>query len=541
MSANPLAATTADPIVQQIQARLGAAQSREALAFASHFFRRVGADDLAARTPEIWVSLILGLLEFIRVRKPGVPSVRVFNPSMERDGWESVHTAIDIVTDDMPFLVDSVGIAITQANLLSYMVIHPVYSIGRDPGGHVLNLSAEGGKGKVESVMHFEIDRVAEPAERARLEQSIRTALNDVAQSVNDWQAMRDKMTAIAAGLNERNAPIGAEGVAEAQEFLRWAVDDNFTFLGYREYCVATVGGEDVLHAVEGSGLGILRASERSVAPRSLKSLAAAELPQSGSMDAIILTKTNARASVHRPGYMDYIGVLKFDEQGVPVIEQRFLGLFTSGAYARRPWEIPLVRRKFDAVMERSGLRRDSHSGKDLRNIVENLPREELFQSGEDELFATSMGILQLQSRARSRLFVRRDKYGRFFSCLVFLPRDRFTADVRERIEALLKRTFKGESLDSTIQVGESPLARLHLVIRPKPAKNPSSTPPSLKPRSPRSCATGTTNCATSSCNGTARKRASSWPIVLVVPCRPATSKKSAHTSPPRTSRPPRG
>ncbi|HXD83963.1 MAG TPA: NAD-glutamate dehydrogenase domain-containing protein, partial [Rudaea sp.] len=225
--------------------------------------------------------------------------------------------------------------------------------------------------------------------------------------------------------------------------------------------------------AVDGSGLGILRGSERSVAPRSLKSLAARDLPQSGAIDAIILTKTNARASVHRSGYMDYIGVIEFDAAGVPVAERRFLGLFTSSAYARRPWEIPLVRHKFEAVMDRSGLRRDSHSGKNLRHILETLPRDELFQAGEDELFATAIGVLGLQGRARARLFVRRDKYGRFFSCLAFVPRDRFTADVRERIEGLLKDTFRGERLDSTISVGESALARLHLIVRPKPGEKP--------------------------------------------------------------------
>jgi glutamate dehydrogenase len=473
MSASPaVASSPVDAILQQIQSRLGATQSREALAFASHFFRRVSADDIAARPLEQWVGLVLGLLDFVRVRKSGAPSIRVFNPTLEQNGWETTHTVIDILTDDMPFLVDSVGIAIAQANLLAHAVVHPVYSIERDPGGHVLSLAPEGsGKGKVESLMHFEVDRIGEPAERARLEQSIRTALGDVTACVADWQAMRDKMLAIAADMNERNSPIGAEGVAEAQEFLRWVVADHFTFLGYREYQVAAVDGEEVLQAVEGSGLGILHSSERSVAPRSLKSLAARDLPQSGAIDAIILTKTNARASVHRPGYMDYIGVLKFDDKGVPVIEQRFLGLFTSGAYARRPWEIPMVRRKHDAVLERSGLRRDSHSGKDLRHILETLPRDELFQAGEDELFVTAAGVLQLQGRARSRLFVRRDKYGRFFSCLVYIPRDRFTPEVRERIESVLKRAFHGERVDSTIQLGESALARLHLIVRPRPGE----------------------------------------------------------------------
>jgi glutamate dehydrogenase len=475
MNAIPNAApSAADAILQQIQSRLGAAQSREAQAFASHFLRRVSADDLAARPVETWTNLVLGMLEFIRVRRPGSPSVRVFNPSTEQNGWESTHTVVDIITDDMPFLVDSVGIAITQANLVAHTAIHPVYNIERDPGGHVLSLSPEGGgKGRIESVMHFEVDRIGEPAERTRLEHCIRNALGDVAACVGDWKAMREKMLAIAEGMNEQNAPVGAEGIAEAKEFLRWVADDHFTFLGYREYHVASANGEEVLQAAEGSGLGILRSSERSVAPRSLKTLAARDLQQSGATDAIILTKTNARSSVHRPGYMDYIGVLKFNDKGVPVIEQRFLGLFTSGAYARRPWEIPMVRRKHDAVLERSGLRRDSHSGKDLRHILETLPRDELLQASEDELFATATGILQLQGRSRSRLFLRRDKYGRFFSCLVFIPRDRFDAGIRDRIETMFKRAFHGERVDSTVQVGESPLARLHLIVRPKSGDKP--------------------------------------------------------------------
>ena len=465
------APSAADSILQQVMQRLGSAPSAQV--FATHFLRRISADDLAARSVDDWTGMIRGMLDFVRVRKPGVPNVRVFNPARESDGYETTHTVVDIMTDDMSFLVDSVGIAIDQAGLGVHVVIHPVYGVERDAGGHVLRLAAEGSGGKSESLMHFEIDRMAEPSERAQLEKSIRNVLEDVAQCYDDWASMRQTMLSIADDMGKQKLPISAEGVAEAQEFLRWAAADHFTFLGYREYAVANVGGEEVLQAVEGSGLGILRGIERSLAPRSLKSLAARDLPQSGALDAIILTKTNARARVHRPGYMDYIGVLKFNDAGVPIAEQRFLGLFTSGAYTRRPWEVPLVRQKYEAVMTRSGLRRDSHSGKNLRHILETLPRDELFQSSEDDLLAAATGILQLQGRARSRLFVRRDTYGRFFSCLVFIPRDRFTADIRDRIEDLLKREFHGEGVDSSIQLGESPLARLHLVVRPKPGEKP--------------------------------------------------------------------
>ncbi len=353
-------------------------------------------------------------------------------------------------------------------------MIHPVYFIARDAGGHLLNLAVDDtNKGNAESIMHVEVDKLTELGGLEELHNAISAALHDVELCVDDWPAMRQKMRDMAEELGQWRLPLDAEGVNEAQEFLRWAAEDHFTFLGYREYHVVKKDNDEVLEASPKTGLGILRTVDRAVAPRSLKGLVAHELRQSGKADAIIMTKTNARSTVHRSGYMDYIGVLEFDAAGKPQVEHRFLGLFASGAYSRRPWEIPLVRRKYESVMARSGFKRDSHSGKTLRNIIETLPRDELFQSGENELFDTAIGIMGLRGRSRSRLFVRRDKYGRFFSCLVFIPRDRFNTDVRERIEALLKRAFHGERLDSTIQIGESTLARVHMVIRPKPGDKP--------------------------------------------------------------------
>src|SRR5690606_6682620 len=167
-------------------------------------------------------------------------------------------------------------------------------------------------------------------------------------------------------------------------------------------------------------------------------------------------------------GYMDYIGVLEFDANGSIIGEQRFLGLYTSSAYNRRPWEIPLVRERHEYVMRKSGLAPNSHSGKALRHILETLPREELFQSSPEDLYRTATGVLSLQERVRSRLFLRRDRYGRFFSALVYIPRERFNTDVRLRIEAMLREALHGEHVDSSVVLGESPLAQLHLIVRPK-------------------------------------------------------------------------
>ncbi len=465
--------TSVESILALLSTRLAGSRLPDAQAFTGEFLRRVPGDELAGRSAEEWVALALAVLDFVHERRAGTTKIRVANAVDGEHAFENTRTLIDVVTDDAPFLVDSVGMAIKSCAAEVQAIIHPMLRVQRDAEGRLLSIATDAGDdGTRESVMHFEVDRIAEPAELERMRQTIAAALDDVRAAVSDWQAMRSRMLAIADGLPQGMSPVGAAGVAEAQEFLRWAADDNFTFLGCRQYRVEKSGADEVLQAVDGSGLGILKASERSLAPRSLKTLVAKELPQSGSMDAIILTKTNARASVHRPGYMDYIGVLEFDAAGVPVVEHRFLGLFTTTAYMARPQDVPLVRRKVEVVLQRSGLRRDSHSGKALRHVLEMLPRDELFQCSEDELYDIAAGILALRERPRTRLFVRRDKYGRFYSCLVYLPRDRFNTDVRERIEATLKNAFHGERIDSAIQVGESPLAMLHMVIRPTPGEH---------------------------------------------------------------------
>jgi glutamate dehydrogenase len=461
--------TLLDPILDALAERLPAPRHADAAAFARRFFARMPADELAARAPELWAALLADLIEFVRERKPGAPKLRIFNPQLGEGGWDSAHTVVQIVNDDMPFLVDSVSMAVAACELQLHAIVHPVVKIQRDPGGHVLKI----GDGADESIMHLEIDRLAEPEDLRRVSDSILHALADVRACVRDWTPMRERMLSTIAAMGERPLPIGDDARREAQEFLRWVADDHFTFLGYREYRRDDSSGEDLLHAVQGTGLGILAGKDAQAKPRPLKNLAATHMPQSGAVGTLILTKTNARASVHRPGYMDYIGVLVFDESGRAVAEHRFLGLYTSSAYASRPWTIPLVRQRYEYVMRESGLAPNSHSGKSLRHILESLPRDELFQATEQELFATATGILGLQERTRTRLFLRRDRYGRFYSVLLYIPRDRYNTDVRLRTEALLREALHGERLDTNVQMGDSPLAQLHMIVRPRSGDMP--------------------------------------------------------------------
>ncbi len=451
-----------DPVFAAIRKRAGKAREKDAIAFASAFYMRMTEEELPMHGADGWAALANDFLDFARNRKPGTPSVRLFNPTLAKQGWESPHTVLQIVNDDMPFLVDSVMMALAERGVGVHVMGHPVVRIARDRSGKLTAV----GEGEVESMMHLEIDRQS-AADSAAIEAAIRTVLADVRSIVEDWPAMRQKMLEVTVDVAKRRMPVSDAGRKEAQEFLRWAADDHFTFLGYREYRVRKEGKEEVLAADAGSGLGLLRGRE-STRPRKLTTLAAHYMPQSGSVDALILTKTNARATVHRPGYMDYIGVLSFDADGRAIAEQRFIGLYTSSAYTRRPWEIPLVRERHEYVMQSSGLQPTGHSGKALRHILEKLPRDELFQSTGPELYQLASGILNLQERVRSRLFLRHDRYGRFYSVLAYIPRDRYNTEIRLRIEAMLKDALHADRVDSTIQLGDSPLAQLHILVRPR-------------------------------------------------------------------------
>ena len=468
-------AANLEPILAALGKRVAKKELAEAKAFVGAFYQRMDVEEIRQHSAESWAELAADMLEFVRTRKRGKASVRLFNPTQKKDGWESGHTVLQIANDDMPFLVDSVIMKLAELGIGVHVLGHPVMRLTRDKAGKLIQV----GEGEAESIMHLEIDRNPQAA-LAGIRAAIDGVLADVRAIVADWEPMQAKMREVAESLSSRRDFGSEEERREAQEFLRWAADEHFTFLGYREYNVVRAGGkgkakgkdkdkEDVLVADVDTGLGLLRDQDAGE-PRPLSTLAAHKSPKSGAPDALILTKTNARATVHRPGYMDYIGILRFDNKGMPVAEDRFLGLYTSSAYTRRPWDIPLVRQRYDYVMRQSGLDPNSHSGKALRHILETLPREELFQSSSEELFRTCMGILGLQERVRSRMFLRRSHYGRFYSALVYIPRDRMSTQVRRRIEAMLRDALDGVQVDTSVQIGASPLAQLHIIVRPNPA-----------------------------------------------------------------------
>jgi glutamate dehydrogenase len=473
MSSKPDEAKAAliEKTVEHARAKLHGEQARRLETFIRLYYEDVAADDLLERSVGDLYGAALAHLNFGARRTRGTPKVRAYTPQLEEHGWTSTHTVVEIVNDDMPFLVDSVSMELNRLGSGVHLIIHPVVRVRRDDEGRMLEVlphDADAPDCQLESFIHAEIVRESDPAHLEQVRVGLERVLADVRAAVEDWPAMMERGREVVARLAEHPPPVEAEELAEATALLEWILDHHFTFLGYHAYDLVQADGENALRRVAGTGLGILRDSDPDPGVVKLGP-EAQELARE--KEILVLTKANSRATVHRPSYLDYLGVKRFDESGEVVGEDRFLGIYTSSAYSARPDEIPLLRRKVRRVRERSGLPPGSHADKALVEVLETYPRDELFQISDDELFETAMGILHLGERQRVRLFVRRDRFGRFLSCLVFVPRDRFNTQVREVIQGILVDTFNGVSVDYNVRLSESVLARLHYVIHTRPGE----------------------------------------------------------------------
>ncbi|MDQ3946292.1 MAG: NAD-glutamate dehydrogenase [Actinomycetota bacterium] len=449
--------------VAHARARLSAPQAEMVASFLHRYWERVAPEDLVGRDPVDVYGAGLAHLHLAEKRPPGQPRVRIYTPAFDEHGWASPHSVVEITTDDMPFLVDSVSMELSRQGVGLHLVVHPVVPVARDGDGRLI---AVGGEGTMpEAFLHLEIDRQPSPARMAELRDELLRVLADLRAAVEDWPAMRAQARATAAELQERPPPIDPDLVSEAGDLLRFLADDHFVFLGFRDYDLVTRDGETVLEVVPGSGLGILREAER--APSQSFSRVPTHLRDRSRMadHPVNLTRSSSRSTVHRPGALDYVGVVRYDASGTAVGERRFLGLYTSAVHKAPTAEIPVMRRTVQEVLDRAGFAPASHNGKALIEILEAYPRRELFEVTPDELYDTALGILALQERQRVRLFARRDRFGRYWSCLVYVPLDRYTQAVRSRITDLLMSAFSGTAFEYHAQVGESVLARLHFVV----------------------------------------------------------------------------
>jgi glutamate dehydrogenase len=456
-----------DEIRRYAQDRLQPEKQRLFLTFVEQYYRRVAPADLAARHVHDLYGAAMSHLTLALDRPPGTPAVRVYSPDFEEHGFGSPHTVVDIVTDDMPFVVDSVTTEVIGHGLGLHLTVRPVVSVHRDDGRlvDILDRHDPTAGASAEAFVHLEVDRQTDAALLDELSRAVLRILGDVRAAVEDWAAMRAQALALADTVNDEAPTLDAADRDEASALMRWLADDHFTFLGYREYELGTEAGEDRLSAVPGTGLGLLRDSRSRPVSHSFAKLPPEARQRAREPGLLNLTKANSRSTVHRPEYLDYIGVKRLSPEGETLGERRFLGLMAMAVYRQSPREIPVLRRKVRAVLDRAGYPLDSYDGRLLLNILESYPREELFQIEADELYEAATTILDLQGRQRLRLLVRRDLFGRFMSCLVYLPRDRLTTALRTRIEGILQAAFQGTSALYATQTSESVLARLHIIV----------------------------------------------------------------------------
>ncbi len=460
----------------EVRNRVSADDAESVAHFVWRYFALVSPDDIIYTSFDTLLGAVLSLWEFGRERKPGTPKIRLFNPTAEKNGWALEHTIIEIVNDDMPFLVDSVTAEINQRRRNIHLLLHPVVSVRRDAKCRRVELASTQTAttdALTESYMHIEIDQETEAAELESIRASLERVLEQVRLAVTDWRAMRERLSENIREIEGHKLPMPQEEVDEADAFLRWLDDGNFIFLGYRRYGFETRKGKDYLPARPESGLGILREVRPESIERSKEPLSPEFSAYARRKDLLIITKANNRSTIHRPVPMDRIGIKLYDGNGELIGEDRFLGLFTSAAYSRSVSEIPMLRLKFKRTLDHAGLDPRSHNGKALVEILETFPRDEFFQITDTDLFDIARGILLLQERHRVALFTRKDIFERFVSCFVFVPRDRYTPDFKDRAKQILEQAFDGRDTTVSDHVTDAALARGLFIVRTTPGRIP--------------------------------------------------------------------
>ncbi len=458
-------------VVNLIHAKVPTTQVKQVEQFATCLYAHMSKDDLKSRNDSDLYGAVLSLWNAANMTVKGESHIRVFNPSQSKHGWQSTHSIIEIIQPDMPFLVDSVGMALNRIGITTHMMLHTPLSIKRTHDAITQVIYGDDGQGKLEKVAVFliEIDRLSSKDDIKQIEKEIASVLGDVAASVNDWGPMSAKLDETIKELATRPYPGEKQELKEATDFLNYLNNHHFTLLGYRRYDLHKVEGDLELIPDTTSSLGLMNIPGK---PQPEVGLLLSSFSESARKEALdhsllLLTKSSEKSRVHRPAYVDYVGVKRFDKQGNVIGEDRFLGLYASNLYNRSPREIPLLAEKVQRVLDRSGLTPRSHDYKALMHILETLPRDELIQGNVDELAYVAHGVLEMQDRDKLKLFVRKDGFGRFFSCLVYVSKDRYNTKLREDTQRILAQHFNSDAeVEFTTYFSESTLARTHYIVK---------------------------------------------------------------------------
>ncbi|PCM45358.1 NAD-glutamate dehydrogenase [Marinobacter sp. ANT_B65] len=463
-------------LAEEFSRKIAKAEARKISEFVKQHYAHTPLEELVSRRLSDTYGAALAAWQFLQKRSAEETPVAVFNPDLESDGWQSTHTVVFILHPNIPFLIDSLRIAVNQREIGTHSIQHSILQLERDKAGKLKNLLAtkkSDAASAYEAFIVLEIDRHSDPEDLKELEQALQVVLHEVRIAVSDFPVVTGKVSQIVDELDNTSAGISSEQKEEARAFLGWLEHDHFTFLGYDEYDFVSDKSGMVVRRVENSELGILRVNNERPDRVHLN-----ELPKrtrhemTRADDIFIFAKSAQRSRVHRPAYPDYIAVKKFNKKGEVVGEHRFLGLYTARAYNERPDEIPLLKRKFQNVMKRSGFLRADYAGKELEQILTLYPRDELFQIDEDELLDVAKNILYIQERRHTELFMREDVYGQFVTCLAFFPRDIYNTELRLKVEQVLLERLDAEDIEFVTHFSESVLARVQFTIRVPQVEN---------------------------------------------------------------------
>lgn len=464
-----------DQLAEAFQTHMSEESAQQVTEFARYYLEHLPFDELMERRFNDIYGSVLSAWEFIQPGPGEGHRISVFNPDLEEDGWQSSHTLLFVLHANIPFLIDSLRMAINQREInihsIYYTVLRPQRRNGRIealPQRRQKPLDPD-----EEAVMVMEIDRHGNGPELDALQEDLSQVLGEVRTAVYDFPQMRERALEIRDELSQAPGKLNEDQVAEAQAFIEWLTSDRFTFLGYDEYDFVPKKKDVEVRQVKGSELGILKLQNERKPSVKLSVLPSQTREAMTCNDQLfIFAKSAQRSRVHRPAYPDYIAIKKFNDQGEVIGERRFLGLYTARVYHERPDEIPLLRAKVDAVLERSGFPRDDYAGKELDQILTVYPRDELFQMEVDPLVEVATEILYIQERRRIRLFMREDVYGEFVTCLVFVPRELYSTELRQAMEALISDTLDAKGIEFTTYLSESVLARTQFTVRVTPQEN---------------------------------------------------------------------
>ncbi|GAA0785157.1 NAD-glutamate dehydrogenase [Roseibium denhamense] len=440
--------------------------------FAAAFYDRAAAEDLVLYSAEELQGFAREAWQDFQTHDLGTHRVSLVDPAFKAKGTKARNlTVIEVVNDNMPFLVDSVMDELQDSKLEVHLVLHPIFIVERDSGGKLLSAVARKKppkrKDRQESVIHIHVTRIESDDDRQALTNRLDRVLKNVRSVVDDFKPMQERLAEAIDTYKTTQIPGSSDELWEAIHFLEWMENDNFIFLGMREYTFDGGVEEGELSPHEGTGLGLLSDPDVRVLRRGSEFVQIT--PEIREFlkkpEPLIIAKANVKSTVHRRVHMDYVGAKLYDDDGRLAGELRIVGLFASTAYTEPTNTIPFLRRKVASVLARAGYDSESHSGRALKNVLEAFPRDELFQIDREKLYEFAIAILQLDERPRIRVLARADKFDRYVSIMVFVPRDRYTTEVRLNVGTYLASIFEGRLSAWYVTYPEGPLARVHYII----------------------------------------------------------------------------